>query len=91
MKSNSVPASAGALVLSCLASSAVARDWLHDPILPAPLPLPQAAQIAAPYVNYGMRAQVRIIRPDGVYQLGEDYYRYGTEGPGTVDHDMKED
>jgi hypothetical protein len=49
------------------------------------------ATLAAPFVNYGMRAQVRIIRPDGVYELGEDYYRYGTEGPGAVEHDAKED
>jgi hypothetical protein len=49
------------------------------------------ATLAVPFVNYGTRAQVRIIRPDGVYQLGEDYYRYGTEGPGTVEHDTKED
>ena len=91
MKSNSVPASAGALVLSCLAWSAVARDWLHDQSLPAPLPLPHAAQLAVPYVNYGMRAQVRIIRPDGVYQLGEDYYRYGIEGPSQADPEKKDD
>jgi len=49
------------------------------------------ATLAVPFVNYGMRAQVRIIRPDGVYEVGEDYYRYGTEGPGTVEHDAKED
>jgi hypothetical protein len=91
MKSNSVPARAGALVLSCLASSAVARDWLQNPSPPAALPLPNVATLAVPFVNYGMRAQVRIIRPDGVYQIGEDYYRYGTEGPGAVEHDAKED
>ena len=56
-----------------------------------PLGLPHAATLAVPFVNYGMRAQVRIIRPDGVYELGEDYYRYGTEGPGDVDRDMKDD
>jgi hypothetical protein len=49
------------------------------------------ATLAVPFVNYGMRAQVRIIRPDGVYQIGEDYYRYGTEGPGTVEPDAKEE
>ena len=91
MKSNSVPACAGAFVLSCLASSAVARDWLQNPSPSAALPLPSVATLAVPFVNYGMRAQVRIIRPDGVYQLGEDYYRYGTEGPGAVEHDAKED
>ena len=91
MKSNSVPACAGTLVLSCLASSAVARDWLQNPSPPAALPLPNVATLAAPFVNYGMRAQVRIIRPDGVYELGEDYYRYGTEGPGAIEHDAKED
>ena len=91
MKSNSVPVSAGALVLSCLASSAMARDWLHNPSSPAAPPLPSVATLAVPFVNYGTRAQVRIIRPDGVYELGEDYYRYGTEGPGAVEHDAKED
>jgi hypothetical protein len=49
------------------------------------------ATLAVPFVNYGTRAQVRIIRPDGVYQLGEDYYRYGTEGPGAEEHKAKED
>ncbi len=91
MKSNSVPAGAGVFVLSCLASSALARDWLQNPNPPAALPLPNMATLAVPFVNYGMRAQVRIIRPDGVYRVGEDYYRYGTEGPGTVEHDAKDD
>ena len=91
MKSNSVPASAGAFVLSVLASSAVARDWLQNPSASTAPPLPNVATLAVPFVNYGMRAQVRIIRPDGVYQIGEDYYRYGTEGPGTVEPDAKEE
>jgi hypothetical protein len=91
MKSNSVPASAGVFVLSCLASSAVARDWLQNPSPPAAPPLPNVATLAVPFVNYGLRAQVRIIRPDGVYQVGEDYYRYGIEGPGAPEHDAKED
>ena len=34
MKSYSVPARAGAFVLICLASSAAARDWLHNPSTP---------------------------------------------------------
>ena len=91
MKSYSVPACAGTFGVICLASSAVARDWLHNPSPPAALPLPSVATLAVPFVNYGLRAQVRIIRPDGVYELGEDYYRYGTEGPGAVEHDTKED
>ena len=91
MKSKSVPAGAGAFVLGCLASTAMARDWLPNPSANATLGLPHAAALAVPFVNYGMRAQVRIIRPDGVYVLGEDYYRYGTEGPGDVDRDMKDD
>jgi hypothetical protein len=49
------------------------------------------ATLAVPFVNYGMRAQVRIIRPEGVYELGEDYYRYGTEGPAAGEHDAKDD
>jgi hypothetical protein len=91
MKSNSVPACAGAFGVICLASSAVARDWLHTPGASAALPLPNVATLAAPFVNYGLRANVRIIRPDGVYELGEDYYRYGTEGPGAVEQETKED
>ena len=69
----------------------MARDWLQNPSPSAALPLPNVATLSVPFVNYGTRAQVRIIRPDGVYQLGEDYYRYGTEGPGAVEHDTKED
>ena len=66
MKSKSVPAGAGAFVarLPCLGS--VARDWLHNPSPNATArPLPNAATLAVPFVNYGTRAQVRIIRPDG--------------------------
>ena len=70
--------------------------WLatgcHNPSANAdPWSLPHAATLAVPFVNYGMRAQVRIIRPGRRLRLGEDYYRYGTEGPGDVDRDMKDD
>ena len=91
MKSNSVPAVQEHSASSVLASSAVARDWLHNPGASRGLPLPNVATLAVPFVNYGLRAQVRIIRPDGVYELGEDYYRYGTEGPGAVEQETKED
>ena len=60
MKSKSVPAGAGAFVLGCLASTAMARDWLPNPSANATLGLPHAATLAVPFVNYGMRAQVRV-------------------------------
>jgi hypothetical protein len=89
MKTKTISAVAAAFV-PCVASSAMARDWLHNPDANAPLALPSAATLA-PYVNYGTRAQVRIIRPDGVYLLGNDYYQYGTEGPGVADREKKDD
>jgi hypothetical protein len=93
MKTRTISVVAAVFVPSCLASTfAAARDWLHEPERNAPAAaVPHAMAIASPYVNYGTRAQVRIIRPDGVYQLGSDYYQYGTEGPGVTEQDHKDD
>jgi hypothetical protein len=92
MKTKTISAIAAVFVISCLASSATARDWLPKPDSNAhAAAVPYATRSADPYVNYGTRAQVRIIRPDGVYLLGNDYYQYGTEGPGVADREMKDD
>jgi hypothetical protein len=77
-----------ALVFSCLAPAALARDWLHNPSADT---APYTAMLAKPFVNYGTRAQVRIIRPDGVYLLGQDYYRYGIDSPGNSDRKTSDD
>jgi hypothetical protein len=93
MKSNSVPAGAGALVLICLASatSALARNWLtNEPDVP-PAISEDGAVLKDSAFNYGSRARVRIYRPDGVYDIRNGRYERVPWGHGDVDTDTLDD
>jgi hypothetical protein len=82
MKSNSVPACAGAFVLISLASAttALARNWLTSepdatPAIIADTPTPMDSAF-----NYGSRVGVRIYRPDGVYELRNGNFERSRSG-----------
>jgi hypothetical protein len=93
MKSNSVPARAGAFVLICLASatSALARNWLtNEPDVPPAISEDRAVLKDSAF-NYGSRARVRIYRPDGVYDIRNGNYERVPWGHGDGDTETRDD
>lgn len=67
------------LMLGCLAQAAQAvevRNYLKPDV--ANVPDPDSSSFGG--VNYGHRARVRIIRPDGVYPIRQEY---GVRAPST--------
>jgi hypothetical protein len=44
-----------------------------------------------PEVNYGTRARVRTIHPDGGYSIRNEYWGHGNSGEGDVDREMTDD
>ena len=93
MKSNSVPACAGAFVLICLASAttALARNWLtSEPDVPPAISEDRSVLKDSAF-NYGSRARVRIYRPDGVYDIRNGNYERVPWGHGDGDTETRDD
>jgi hypothetical protein len=83
-------ATIGLLAMSALPSLAE-RDWLA----PAPGGQSPAAvpvlKFSDTTIDYGSRAQVRIFRPDGIYELRNGRYELSPSGFGEADTDTADD
>lgn len=93
MKSNSVPACAGAFVLISLASAttALARNWLASEPDTAPVIGSGTSALKDSSIDYGSRVQVRIYRPDGIYEIRDGLYHLSPSGFDDADSERADD
>ncbi len=74
MNANTIAAIATVLALGSSATTAVARNWVASEPDAAPAISAGASTLKDSSIDYGSRVQVRIYRPDGIYEIRDGHY-----------------
>ncbi|KAB2940803.1 MAG: hypothetical protein K8F92_10345 [Hyphomicrobium sp.] len=91
MNTNAIFAIATVLALGGSATTSVARNLPTNEPGAAPATASGMSMPKDSSINYGSRAQVRIYRPDGIYDVRDGYYVLSPSGFGDADTDTPDD
>ncbi len=91
MDSKTIFAAATVVALGASATTAVARNWVASDPNAAPVLDSGTSMLKDSSIDYGKRAQVRIYRPDGIYEIRDGFYHLSPSGFDDADTETSND